>query len=170
MSAFRNDLRNAELFAHLDEPEALADPAAKGLRLTRGVLRAFHAQGIAALPEVKLGNGLRADVLGLDRKGRALLVEVKSSRADFRADGKWPGYLEYCDFFYFAVPADFPQDILPADSGLLIADGYGATLVRPAAEREALKAARRRALTLSFARQAARRLLRVTDPGERAIF
>lgn len=169
MPAFSSDPGDM-LFRQTEESTLSDDSLAPGLRLARGVLRAFHAQGIAALPEVKLANGLRADVLGLDRKGRALLVEVKSSRADYRADRKWPGYLDYCDCFFFAVPADFPTEILPQDAGILIADDYDATILRTPPVREPLKAARRRALTLSFARQAAQRLLRVTDPAERAIF
>lgn len=158
------------LFQLAEQQDIFADAAPAGLRLARGVLRAFRAQGIAALPEIKLANGLRADVLGLDRKGRAHLVEVKSCRADFRADRKWQGYLDYCDSFFFAVPSDFPREILPQDTGILIADDYDATLLRPPPERDPLKPARRRALTLSFARQAAQRLLRVTDPRERAIY
>ncbi|MEM0943885.1 MAG: MmcB family DNA repair protein, partial [Pseudomonadota bacterium] len=86
-------------------------------------------------------------------------VEVKSSRADFQADGKWPGYLSWCDRFFFAVPAAFPEALLPQDQGLIRADAYGAEVVRPA-PLDRLAAARRKAITLRFARLAAERLAR----------
>lgn len=126
--------------------------------LTRGVVRLFVDLGLAPLVEFKLANGRRADVAGLDRQGRLTIVEVKSCRADFEADGKWPDYLEFCDRFYFAVDPSFPMELLPSDEGLILADAYGAVIRKPSLERP-LVAARRKAVTLRFARQAAQRAI-----------
>ncbi len=134
-----------------------------GQLLARGVARAFFDLGYSVLLEVPLPNGRRADVLAIDGGGQFLLVEVKSSVADFRADGKWPEYQPFCDFFYFAVPADFPRALLPNEPGLLIADGYGAVVEREA-EGQALAPARRRALLLRFAHLAATRVQQLVDP------
>lgn len=128
------------------------------LLLTRGVVRLFVDLGMSPLIEFKLANGRRADVAGLDRQGRLTIVEVKSCRADFEADQKWPDYLDFCDRFYFAVDPDFPVALLPEEEGLIFADAYGATISRPAEDRP-MAAARRKAVTLRFARQAAMRSL-----------
>jgi hypothetical protein len=129
------------------------------LLLTRGVVRMFIDLGLSPVTEFKLANGRRADVAGLDRQGRLIIAEVKSCRADFKADQKWPEYLEYCDRFYFAVDLAFPTELLPGEVsgvGLILADAYGATIRRPAEDRP-LAAARRKAVTLRFARLAAMR-------------
>lgn len=119
--------------------------------------------GHAVLFEARLGNYRRADVLSLSRDGRIAIAEVKSGLPDFRADRKWPDYTDYCDQFYFAVAADFPVVRLPSDCGVIIADDFGAAIIREAPAL-ALSAARRRALTLRLARQAAARLHRLADP------
>lgn len=124
--------------------------------LTRGVARLLVDLGLTPLCEFRLANGRRADVVGVDRRGRITIAEVKSCRADFDVDQKWPDYLEFCDQFFFAVDPAFPAEILPADEGLIIADEYGAAISRPAIDRP-LVAARRKAVTLRFARQAAQR-------------
>ncbi len=124
--------------------------------LTRGVVRLFIDLGLAPLIEFNLANGRRADVAGLDPKGRLVIAEVKSCRADFECDQKWPEYRDYCDRFYFAVDPSFPLELLPAGEGLILADAYGAIIKTPAAER-ALAPARRKAVTLRFARQSALR-------------
>ncbi len=125
--------------------------------LTRGVVRLFVDLGLSPLVEFRLPNGRRADVAGLDRGGRLILAEVKSCQADFDADAKWTDYLPFCDGFYFAVSGQFPQSLLPAGEGLIVADGFGGAVIRTAPERP-LAAARRKAVTLRFARQAAMRL------------
>ncbi len=133
------------------------------LALTRGVCRALAHRGAATLTEFTLASGRRADVIALGPDGRVTIVEVKTSPADFRSDGKWPEYLDYCDRFYFAVPEGFPHDLLPPDRGLLVADAYDALILRPS-EEQTINPARRRALTLRFARAAAQRLARLGDP------
>ncbi|MGY8997180.1 MAG: MmcB family DNA repair protein, partial [Alphaproteobacteria bacterium] len=107
--------------------------------------------------------GRRADVIALDQKGRFTIVEIKTSLADFRSDNKWLEYLEFCDFYFFAVPEDFPQEVLPDDHGLIVADRFDATILRPSGEAP-MNAARRKAQTLRFALLAARRLHELTDP------
>ena len=134
-----------------------------GPGLARGVCRGLYHFGYACLTEFKLNGRRRADVIGMDSGGTLVIVEVKSSVEDFRADRKWSEYRDYCDHFFFAVPEAFPREILPADCGLLIADAYGATLVREAPQLP-LSTARRRIQTLRFAQTAALRLTRYTDP------
>lgn len=124
--------------------------------LTHGVARLFVDLGFLPLQEFTLANGRRADLVGLDDGGRFIIAEIKSCRADFEADGKWEDYLDYCDAFYFAVADDFPRILLPESEGLIIADGFGGAILRDAAERP-LAAARRKAVMLRFARQAAGR-------------
>ncbi|RMF00540.1 MAG: DNA repair protein MmcB-related protein, partial [Alphaproteobacteria bacterium] len=98
--------------------------------------------------------------------GQIWIVEIKSSLADFRADGKWEAYRDHCDRLLFAVDAAFPADVLPENAGLIVADEYGAELLRHAPEHR-LAAARRKAVTLRFARAAALRLHRIRDPDSR---
>lgn len=131
--------------------------------LARGVSRALHDFGYVSLCEFTLRSRRRVDVMALNRRGAIAIVEVKSTVQDFRTDHKWRDYLAYCDRFYFAVPADFPREILPEDCGLWIADPYGATLHREGPPLP-LNAARRRSQTLRFAQTAAQRLARVSDP------
>ena len=131
--------------------------------LVRGVGRALIDADHAVLPELPLGNGRRADLAAIDRSGAITVVEVKSCRADFRSDRKWQQYLGYCDRFYFAVGRDFPLDLLPPDEGLILADPFGAEIVREARLR-ALSAARRKAMLIRFGRAAATRLLTRIDP------
>jgi len=135
----------------------------RAARIVRGVSRFLAERGESCLTEFTLKTGRRVDVIALDRKGGITVVEVKSSVADFRSDRKWSEYLEYCDLFFFAVDADFPLEILPSDCGIILADAYGASIIRgPTAN--ALGAARRKAVTLRFARTSASRLLGYTDP------
>jgi hypothetical protein len=101
--------------------------------------------------------------MALGPRGEFWLVECKSSRNDFQTDRKWAGYLEWCDQYFWAVNADFPTDLLPTESGLIIADGFDAEIIRERALKP-LAGARRKALMLRFAMAAARRLQRVTDP------
>jgi len=124
--------------------------------VTRGTARLLAALGYAPLTEVTLPNGRRADLMALGRKGEILIVEVKSSVEDFRTDGKWHEYRPYCDAFAFAVGPEFPREILPEESGLIVADGFGGAVLREAPS-VPLAGARRKALTVAFGRLAAMR-------------
>ena len=134
-----------------------------GPALARGVARLFADLGYVVLTEFALTSGRRADVAGLSRTGAFAIAEVKSSENDYRSDRKWREYRPFCDRFYFAVAEDFPRDFLPDDAGLIIADRFGGTVIRPAPH-FALSAPRRRALTLRFARTAGFRLGAQLDP------
>jgi len=120
-------------------------------------------RGFRAIPELALADGRRADLAAVDDAGAIWIVEIKSSIEDFRADGKWPDYRAWCDRLFFAVAPDFPLAVLPPDTGLILADRYGAEIVRDAPEHK-LAAARRKALMLRFARVAAGRLMTLADP------
>lgn len=124
--------------------------------VTRGAGRLLAAMGWAPLLEVSLPNGRRADVMALGPKGQIAICEVKSSREDFVTDRKWGDYLPFCDAFYFAVAPEFPQGILPPEPGLIVADGFGGAVLREAPSTP-LAGARRKALTLAFARLGALR-------------
>lgn len=131
--------------------------------IARGATRLLAIHGFACLCELPLASGRRADVAALSEVGEIWIVEIKSCLEDFRADQKWPEYREYCDRLLFAVAADFPREILPADAGLIIADRYGGEIVRAAPEHR-LAGARRKAVSLRFARIAALRLSALYDP------
>jgi hypothetical protein len=139
-----------------------------GQRLARGVCRHLAACGFACVEEMTPAPGLRVDVMALGPAGELWVVECKSSRADFAADRKWQGYLAWCDRFFWAVDARFPTDLLPAGTGLILADAWDAEIVAMAPETR-LAGARRKALTQRFARHAARRLQALRDPGVVAI-
>ncbi|MDF3854909.1 MmcB family DNA repair protein [Paracoccus sp. P2] len=147
----------------LADPTADVLPALPGQRLARGVTRMLAGLGHAALPEFVPAGGLRVDVISVTPKGEIWVVECKSCRADFISDRKWQGYLEFCDRFFWAVDADFPEDLLPEGSGLIRADSWGAELVRMAPESR-LAGARRSRLLRDIARVSTARLLALTDP------
>ena len=134
----------------------------RAMAVRTGVERHLVDRGWVTLPEMTLKTGRRADLVGFSAKGNVIIIEVKSSIADFRADTKWPDYRDYCDQLYFATLADVPADIFPEEVGLIIADSYGAEILRDAPEHR-LPAARRKALTLSFARASAQRLARCCE-------
>ena len=129
------------------------------LSVTRGAARLMIDMGYAPLCEVTLPNGRRADVMALGPRGDIVIVEVKSGIEDYRVDRKWGEYAPFCDAFFFAVAPEFPQEVLPDEPGLIVADGFGGAVVRKAAP-VPLAPARRKALTLAFARLGAMRSLR----------
>ena len=133
------------------------------LEVAVGTRRLLASHGFASLTELTLASGRRADIVALGPDGAIWIVEIKSSVADFRADGKWPGYRDYCDRFSFAVPPTFPIEILPVDAGLVLADAFGAAMARQAPEHR-LNGARRKAVMLRFAHAAAGRLHMLVDP------
>src|SRR5262249_48372115 len=102
------------------------------LAVCRGACRLMRQAGYSVLLEVPLPDGRRADILAVSRSGELTIVEVKSSLEDWRVDAKWPDYLGWCDQLFFAVPADFPQVLIPAEIGLIVADAYGGEMLRAA--------------------------------------
>ena len=124
--------------------------------VTRGAARLFVALGYAPLAEVMLPNGRRADIMALGPRGEIAIAEVKSSLEDYRTDRKWGEYAPYCEAFFFAVAPHFPRAILPEGPGQIVADGFGGAVVVEA-PLFPLAPARRKALTLAFARLAAMR-------------
>ncbi len=144
----------------------MTDPASllmPGQLLARGVCRHLRQHDFATLEEFVPQRGLRVDVMALGPKGEIWVIECKSSRADFNADAKWQGYLEWSDRYFWAVDALFPTDLLPEGTGLIIADAYDAEILRMGPETK-LAAARRKVLTRKFARNAAQRLQAYRDP------
>jgi hypothetical protein len=138
-------------------------PTATAQLLARGVCRTLDQLGYASLVEFPLANGRRADILALGKTGNLAIVEIKTSVADFRADRKWATYRDFADRLYFAVPSRFPQMLIPEECGLMVADPFGAALLRDG-RTTPLNAGRRRALILRFARIGTMRLRRCLDP------
>ena len=122
------------------------------------------AHDFAAVEELVPTSGLRVDVMALGPKGEIWIIECKSSRVDFQTDQKWHGYLEWCDRYFWAVDQEFPTDLLPGGTGLIIADAYDAEIIRMAPE-DKLPAPRRKVMIQKFAFHAARRLHAYRDPG-----
>ena len=145
------------------DPPLAAAPVRDGLALARGVCRHLRSLGFATLTEFVPSAGLRVDVIALGPRAEVWIVEVKSCRADFAADRKWSGYLPWCDRFFWAVDAGFPEAILPDGAGIIRADAYDAAVLRMAPEAP-LASARRRALVARVARTAAERLAQLDDP------
>ena len=145
----------------LRDPFTDARQSERALTIRTGVERYFHEQGYVTLAEVTLDGGRRADLVALSPKSDIAIVEIKSSVADLRADTKWPDYRAHCDRLFFATLEDVPQEIFPEDAGFVLADRYGADILRPAPPHPLTPAARRK-LLLRFARHAARRLSRLT--------
>ena len=145
-------------------PELPLDaPLQPGQILARGVVRHLRQHDFAALEEFVPERGKRIDVMGLGPKSELWVVECKSSRADFASDLKWQGYLPFADRFFWAVDCAFPAEILPEATGLIVADGFGAEIVRMP-EPTPVAAARRRKMVHRFARTAAQRLMWTRDP------
>lgn len=147
----------------------MSDPASiltltQGQLLARGVSRALRSHDFVSVEELVPTSGLRVDVMALGPKGEIWIVECKSNRADFHADQKWQGYLEWCDRFFWAVDSDFPTELLPDATGLILADGYDGEIVRMGPEAR-LAGARRKVMTQKFARHAAIRAQAARDPG-----
>lgn len=133
------------------------------LLVARGTMRLMHALGRACVCELSLPSGRRADVVALGPGGEIWIVEIKSSLADLRADDKWQDYRLHCDRLFFAFTQDMPCEAFPQETGLIVADGYGAQVVCEAPEHR-LPAPTRKAMLLRFAQTAALRLSRLADP------
>jgi hypothetical protein len=133
------------------------------LAVCRGACRLMRQAGYSVLLEVPLPDGRRADIFAVGSAGDITIVEVKSSIEDWRVDAKWPDYLAWCDRLFFAVPVDFPQVLIPAEIGLIVADAYGGDVLRTP-DRRPVAAARRKSLLVDCARLASERLARLQDP------
>jgi hypothetical protein len=134
----------------------------------RGTCRLLWLQGWSPLAEVTLADGHRADIMALSPRGEILIVEIKVSAADLRGDRKWHHYRDYADRFAWAVPPALAplleaERFAPDACGLLVADRHEALWVREACVTQ-LAPARRKAVTLAFARAGAERALRGLDP------
>jgi hypothetical protein len=137
--------------------------SATALSIARGTMRLLHQFGFSALSELPLPSGRRADLAAMNKAGDLWIVEIKSSIEDFRADQKWTDYRLHCDRLFFATTVEVPCKIFPKDTGLIVADAFGAHLVCEAPEHR-LHASTRKCMTLSFARCAALRLQSLADP------
>ena len=133
------------------------------LAIARGTARLLRSLGFSCISELALPSGRRADLVALNERGEIWIVEIKSSIADFRADQKWQDYRMHCDRLLFATAADVPHQIFPEDTGLIVADEFGADLVREPPEHR-MHPATRKTMLLLFARAAARRLQVLADP------
>ena len=132
-------------------------------KIARGVMRHFSQMGLPSLSEYSPVRGLRVDVIVLAPSDEIWIVECKSSKIDFKSDKKWQNYLEWCDRYFWAVDSDFPKDILPFDTGLIIADPYDAKILRESPLNK-LPTARRKKIVRSMASTACNRLAAYTDP------
>jgi hypothetical protein len=142
-------------------PDGRQSPTA--LTVARGTARLLYSLGHACVTELALASGRRADIVALHADGELWIVEIKSSTEDFRADRKWPEYRLHCDRLFFATALHVPAEVFPADAGLIVADAFGAALVREAPEHR-LPAATRKSMMLRFAHAAALRLQTIADP------
>ena len=152
--------------------EALPPESEYSLRsqaVLRGICRLFARNNIWVLPEMPLRNGRRADLMGIDAKGKIVIVEIKTARSDLLGDGKWTDYLDYCDRFYWGLPPELDRDVLEGEDyrpdccGVIVADEYDAEILRPAPS-SPLAPARRRVETERLARAAMRRQVVAADP------
>jgi hypothetical protein len=139
------------------------------LAIARGTARLLHSLGFACISELPLPSGRRADLVAINDRNEIWIVEIKSSLEDLRADQKWPDYRAHCDRLFFAFLQDLPPEIFPEETGLIIADAYGAHLERPAPEHR-LPAPTRKSMTVRFAMAAAQRINRLVDPQGHAEF
>jgi hypothetical protein len=160
--------RSREIFtdnwkAEMDDNTALATDNLDAALIRRGTTRLLHSLGFASVPELPLRSGRRADLVAVGRAGELLIVEIKSSVTDFRSDRKWPEYRAHCDRLLFAVTSRFPEELIPPEIGLIVADAYGGTLVRKG-EFRPIAPATRKAILLSIARSSSVRLATALDP------
>ena len=133
------------------------------LAIARGTARLLRSLGFACISELSLPSGRRADLVALNERGEIWIVEIKSSVEDLRADHKWEDYRAHCDRLFFAFTQDMPHGIFPKETGLIVADAYGAHLFCEAPEHR-LAAATRKLMTVRFGMAAALRINRLIDP------
>jgi hypothetical protein len=154
---------------HLPDSDSSPLTGLTATDVARGIGRLFARNDIWCLAEVPLRNGRRADLMGIDARGHVVIVEIKVARSDLLGDAKWPDYLDFCDRFYWGLPPRLDRAPLeseayrPATCGVIVADGYDAEIIRPAAL-EPLVAARRKVEVEHLARAAMRRHTALIDP------
>ena len=146
------------------DPDIEQAPLRRAAEICRGTLRLMAELGYFGVTEMTLANNRRADIAAVGPSGDIWMIEIKSSIQDFRSDAKWPEYMDYCDRLSFAVAADFPQELIPPQTGLIVADAFYGAVIREAPETR-LVPARRKAVTLRLARLAASRLSSASDTG-----
>jgi hypothetical protein len=139
------------------------------LSIARGTARLLRSLGFACISELPLPSGRRADLVAINERGEIWIVEIKSSIEDLRADQKWPEYRTHCDRLFFAFTRDLPCEIFPTETGLIVADAYGAHM-QCAAPEHRLPAPTRKLMTVRFAMAAAQRFNRLVDPQGHAEF
>lgn len=149
---------------HKEHPLEDGRQSEKALSVRHGVQRLFLRSGIPVLSELPLSDGRRADLVGITRKGDVIIVEIKSSIADLKADHKWQDYRDHCDRLYFASHSEVPMDLFPDDCGFILADSFDGHIMREAPEHR-MSSPTRKAIMLRFARIAARRLTRAELEG-----
>jgi hypothetical protein len=133
------------------------------LAVARGTARLLHAFGYCVVSELSLPSGRRADLVALGGDGEIVIVEIKSSVADLRADHKWTDYRLHCDRLFFATTVEVPCEIFPKDAGLIVADAFGGSIACEAPEHR-IASATRKAMLLRIAHAAALRLQALVDP------
>jgi NAD(P)-dependent dehydrogenase (short-subunit alcohol dehydrogenase family) len=118
-------------------------PVRYALFVARGTRRMLRRLNFSTITELPLLSGRRADIVALAMDGTIFIVEIKSSIEDFRADIKWRDYRTHCDRLFFAIPETVPSEIMPEEAGLILADAYGAVILRESPEHRMAAAARR---------------------------
>lgn len=149
---------------HKDHPLDDGRQSEKALMVRHGVQKLFLRLGIPVLSELPLADGRRADLVGIDRKGGIIIVEIKSSIGDLKADHKWPDYRAHCDRLYFASHSEVPIELFPENCGFILADGFDGYIMREAPEHR-MPAPTRKAIMLRFSRVAAKRLTKAELDG-----
>jgi hypothetical protein len=139
------------------------------LAVARGTARLLRSLGFSCISELPLPSGRRADLVALNERSEIWIVEIKSSVEDLRADHKWEDYRAHCDRLFFAFTQDVPCEIFPKDTGLIVADAYGAHMFCDAPVHR-LSAPTRKLMTVRFAMAAAQRMNRLLDPQGHAEF
>ena len=133
------------------------------LAIARGTARLLRSLGFACVSELPLPSGRRADLVALNERGDIWIVEIKSSVEDLRADRKWEDYRAHCDRLFFAFTQALPCEIFPDNTGLIVADAYGAHMLCDAPEHR-LPAPTRKLMMVRFGLAAAGRINRLIDP------
>ena len=154
---------NSQFGHSIPSPSPDRRQSATALEIARGTSRLLRSLGFSCISELSLPSGRRADLVAMNARGDIWIVEIKSSLEDLRADQKWQEYRAHCDRLFFAFMQDLPCEIFPPDTGLIVADGYGALMHCDAPEHR-MPAATRKSMIVSFGIHAAQRMNRLVDP------